>query len=98
MTEAELEREVLALAAKRELRVLSIPDSRRLITGTGYPDLTIAGRRGVLWRELKTEGGQLSADQRRWKYQLLASGQNWGVWRPRDLAAGEVAAQLDLIR
>jgi hypothetical protein len=94
MTEKELEAEVLALADKMRLAVLVIPDSRRLVYGPGYPDLTVFGRSGVLYRELKTEGGKLSRPQVAWKYKIQGTGGNWGIWRPGHLAAGRIEYEL----
>src|SRR5690349_10643155 len=48
---------------------------------TGYPDLTLARRGVVLYRELKSETGVLSKEQKAWGVEL---GDLWGVWRPRD--------------
>jgi hypothetical protein len=55
-------------------------DSRR--SERGYPDLTIAGPRGVIFRELKSSTGRLSPDQRRWLDRLTEAGADAGVWRP----------------
>lgn len=67
-------------------------DSRRSVPG--YPDLTIAGRRGVAWIEVKTGGGRLKPKQTAWRWMLLASGQRYMVVRPADWAAGTVQAAL----
>ena len=50
----------------------------------GYPDLTIAGPRGVLWAEVKGAAEELSSSQVDWKWILLASGQAWRIWRTCD--------------
>ena len=50
----------------------------------GFPDLVVIGRGGVLWRELKSEYGILKSEQRALGYTLLASGQDWRVWKPSD--------------
>jgi hypothetical protein len=93
VTEKELEAEILRLAGKLRLVVLVIPDSRRLVRGPGYPDLTVFGR-GVLYRELKTEGGKLSGAQIAWRYTIQGAGGNWGLWRPEHLAAGRIETEL----
>lgn len=49
--------------------------------GKGYPDLTLARDGVVIFRELKSNTGTLSAEQKAWGAQL---GDAWGVWRPRD--------------
>src|SRR6185437_6320236 len=70
-------------------------DSRR--SPAGYPDLTIVGPRGVLFRELKTQRGKISAEQQRWLDALTAAGQNAAVWRPASLLSGAIAAELTAI-
>lgn len=51
--------------------------------GKGFPDLVIVGG-GVLYRELKSNTGYPSQEQRAWISALGASGADVGVWRPRD--------------
>ena len=67
-------------------------DSRR--APPGYPDLTIAGRRGVLWAEVKSERGKMQPRQQDWRYMLQASGQQWRLWRPADWTSGQIHADL----
>ena len=50
----------------------------------GFPDLVIVGRRGLLYRELKTEVGKVSDEQSRWVAALREAGQDADVWRPAD--------------
>ena len=92
MTEAELQDEVLGLAAKLGLLAGITPDSRR--SPRGEPDLRIAGPRGQIWAELKDGGGRLKPAQVQWKYMLLAGGARWVLWRPRDWVAGRVQSAL----
>lgn len=47
----------------------------------GFPDLVLAKEETVLFRELKTNTGRLSPEQREW---LAHLGNLGGVWRPRD--------------
>lgn len=47
----------------------------------GFPDLALAKGGRVLLRELKTDRGVLSPEQKVW---LAALGEHGGVWRPRD--------------
>ena len=63
----------------------------------GWPDWTILGPAGGLFRELKSQRGQLSIDQRRVGSRLERAGFDWAVWRPADLISGVVAAQLSRI-
>jgi hypothetical protein len=59
----------------------------------GWPDLVIIGSQ-VLYRELKTETGVLSAEQKRVGARLADAGADWAVWRPRDLRSGVIERQL----
>lgn len=69
-------------------------DSRR--SAPGFPDLVLVnpatGR--VLFRELKTNKGRVTVDQRAWLDGLTAAGQDAGVWRPNDYDNGAIIAQL----
>jgi len=69
-------------------------DSRR--SAPGFPDLVlVSSRRGrVLFRELKTDKGRVSPDQRTWIDGLTAAGMDAGVWRPSDLTSGRILAEL----
>jgi hypothetical protein len=54
--------------------------------GKGFPDLVLVHPKyGVLFRELKTDTTQLSADQEAWRDSLLDAGADWDIWRPRDM-------------
>ena len=93
MTEAELMEHIRALVAGLGLHAFHAADSRRS-WGRGYPDLTIVGRGGCIWRECKTEHGGLSPEQRQWGDTLKHAGQNWRTWRPRDLLDGSIGREL----
>ena len=67
-------------------------DSRR--SPSGFPDLVCVGPRGVLFRELKTQRGKVSAPQREWLDALAAAGADADIWRPSDLLSGRIAAEL----
>lgn len=95
VTERELEREVRRLLEERGLYGYHAPDSRR--AAAGFPDWVIIGKRGVLWRELKSRYGGLSDEQRRVGWLLRLSGEDWDVWRPEDFLRGRIVAQLDAI-
>jgi len=56
-------------------------DSRR--NDPGIPDLLMLRER-LIWRELKTQRGRLSAEQAAWGERLLRGGQDWAIWRPSD--------------
>lgn len=95
MTEAELDRHVLQMIRSLGLFGYHAPDSRRA-TGAGMTDWVIIGRR-VLWREDKTDDGRLSSAQTRVRYALVAAGQDWAIWRPRDYRSGRIWAELSAI-
>jgi hypothetical protein len=62
----------------------------------GWPDSVIIGKR-VIFRELKSEHGSLTADQRRVGDMLKRAGQSWAVWRPSDLLDGSIAKELTAV-
>jgi hypothetical protein len=85
MTEAELRSTVVEQAHARGWRVFSLPiaKTRRPVKdAVGYPDLTLARQRRVLFIELKTEHGVQSAEQMRWMIDLP----DYHVVRPADLS------------
>lgn len=53
-------------------------------TRKGFPDLTVWGNGRVFFRELKTDRGQLTREQRFTLLKLRQSGADVDVWRPRD--------------
>jgi hypothetical protein len=68
------------------------PDSRR--ERAGWPDLVIAGPRGILFAEIKSEDGRVTQAQWRTGRQLLAWGHTWAEWRPADWLNGHVQGRL----
>lgn len=91
VTEDELDAAVRRLLAEMCLYGHHSHDSRR--EAPGWPDWVIVGT-GVLYRELKSARGVLSAPQTRVRDALRHAGQDWGVWRPADLVSGRVGAEL----
>ena len=96
MNEAELERGVRDLLKVYRLHGFHAHDSRKS-AGPGFPDWTICGTGGLIFRELKSETGQLSPEQRRWRNVLVAAGQDWAVWRPEDLRTGRIVRELQAV-
>ncbi len=92
MTEAELQEHVRLMCAQLRLYHYHPHDSRR--SAPGWPDSVIIGPGGIIFRELKTQTGRLSADQKHVGYLLTAAGLSWAVWRPSDLASGTIGRQL----
>jgi hypothetical protein len=62
-------------------------------TGKGWPDLILLRDR-LLFRELKSETGRISADQQRIIAQLQRAGQDMAVWRPSDWYSGRIEEEL----
>ena len=62
----------------------------------GFPDLVLVHPRTgtVLFRELKSTRGRLSADQEKWLAALALGDANVGVWRPEDWMAGDIQSEL----
>lgn len=96
MTEKALLEQVRRAAAVLGLACYHTHDSRR--SEPGFPDVVLVGRRGVLWRELKTERGRLTAPQQVWLDRLATTGQDARVWRPSDLISGAVVDEMKGVR
>jgi len=91
MTENELKKLVLRLAYSQGWAVYHVPQTTmRNGGGTGYPDLTLARDREVLWFELKQQKANVSAEQRLWFDALPA----YYIIRPSDWESGLVAELL----
>jgi Archaea-specific pyridoxal phosphate-dependent enzymes len=69
-------------------------DSRR--SEPGFPDLVLGhpGRGLLLFRELKTEKGKTTAKQDEWIIRLGLTGNDAGVWRPRDWVSRRIHTEL----
>lgn len=79
--EASFMSAVIGYCRVKRCLVYHTHDARR--SEPGFPDLVIARPDiGVLYRELKTNRGRLTADQRRWLDVLKACGADAGVWTP----------------
>lgn len=79
MTEANFQYLIISYARSHGWRVYHTYDSRR--SEPGFPDLVLV-RREVLYRELKSEKGRLTAAQKAWGESLTKAGANYAVWRP----------------
>jgi hypothetical protein len=94
MLEKELLTEVLRLCERYHQAAYHTSDSRKVMgPGIGFPDLVIAGK-DVIFAELKSPGGSMSWKQTEWKYRLRAAKADCYLWRPSDLASGEIEAVL----
>ena len=63
-------------------------------SAAGWPDWVIVGRGGILYRELKSEAGSLSPEQRHVGELITRAGGNWAVWRPTQRLDGTIAREL----
>ncbi len=81
--EQQFQKVVEEIAKEKGWKTYHVPyeDGRR---PPGFPDLVLV-RDKVLFRELKTDTGELSASQRVWINQLRKAGANVEVWRPEDM-------------
>lgn len=73
MTEAELRKRVVDMAHRYGWMVFSLPiaKTRRPVKdASGYPDLTLARDRRVLWIELKQDNGTMRHEQMIWMHEL----------------------------
>lgn len=95
MTEAQLQQAITDLARWLRLYVYHTRDSRG--SARGFPDLVIVGPHGILWRELKSDSGNLAVDQRAWGRALVRAGAGWSVWRPADWHSGRVRRELEAL-
>ena len=82
ITEKHFQSHVLRYAKKRGWHVYHTHDSRR--SEPGFPDLVLV-RNKVLFRELKTDKGRLTAAQKAWGESLTTAGADYAVWRPKAL-------------
>ena len=83
LTEKQWQAWVIEAAHTFGWHVYHTYDSRR--SHIGYPDLTLVRPPEVLFVELKTEKGRLSASQRVWSELLQACpGVDYYLWRPSD--------------
>jgi len=82
MTEAQFQQKVTDLCDWLGLKWHHETDSRK--SKKGFPDLVIAGPGGVLFAELKSQKGRVSAAQRGWLSTLGDAGANCYLWRPSD--------------
>lgn len=93
VSESAFQAQVVALAQTMGWRVQHSRPSQvggkwmTAITGdVGFPDLVLAHRtKGVVFAELKTQHGRLSAEQIEWRNAITHGGGEYHLWRPDDL-------------
>ena len=82
-TERDFQNSVVELARIHHWNVYSIPDSR-LVSLSGFPDLTLWRGRQFFFAELKTDKGKVTEIQERVHAELRQAAQIVVVWRPKD--------------
>ena len=83
MKEKEFQRDVTKAATDLGWLWYHTHDSRRSVPG--FPDLVLVRRGRIIFAELKTDKGKLSAAQECWGAELeCCEGIEYYVWRPRD--------------
>jgi hypothetical protein len=81
VAEKDFQATVVAAAEQLGWRAFHTYDSRR--SEPGFPDLVLVRER-VVFVELKTERGRVSAEQAAWVAALCEAGAECHVWRPGD--------------
>lgn len=81
-SEAQFQRWVIDFARLNGWLCYHTRDSRG--SEAGFPDIVAIRGDRILFRELKTETGKVSAEQARWIAALEHAGQDVAVWRPSD--------------
>ena len=94
MTETELQRLIADLCGWLGVAHFHVLNAKGMTRG--WPDSVIVGQR-ILYRELKSEAGRLTPEQRQVGYRIKAAGGDWDVWRPRDWLSGRVERELRLL-
>jgi hypothetical protein len=93
MSENELEQHMRRILADLPgVLAYHTHDSRH--SASGYPDWTLVGPRGVLFRELKRQAKKPTPQQAGWLVALKRAGQDAGVWRPAQLLDGTIGREL----
>ena len=92
MTEKQLQSAVVQLAELLGYSVYPTYDSRR--SQPGFPDLVLCRPPRLLFVELKTTKGKLTAEQKAWGERLIDSGAEYRIWRPSHWNAGAINVAL----
>lgn len=79
--EAGFQQAIIVMAKYLGWKVYHTYDSRR--SDPGFPDLVLVRGR-VLYREVKSDTGRLTKEQKEWIDLLRIAGQDVDVWRPAD--------------
>ena len=93
LAESAFQSTVIELAQIQGWKVCHFSDSRRPgpygqwvgdSGARGWPDLVLVRDHSILFRELKSEKGRLTPQQKEWLEALTGAGQDAKVWRPSD--------------
>lgn len=95
MPERELQQLVADLCQLLGLLHFHVKHSRGMTAG--WPDSVIIGSK-VIYRELKSEAGKLTPEQRAVGDKLQAAGADWKVWRPSDWLTGGIDLELRVLK
>ena len=82
-SERNLQNRILEAAKALGWLTYHTHDSRR--SAPGYPDLTLVRSRRLIFAELKSVKGKVTAEQQEWLDRLSATGAECYTWRPADL-------------
>lgn len=72
-------RRLLTEIYRRRLLAHWCSDSRHCY-GHGFPDLMIIGPHSLIFREIKVNGSETTAEQDRWGWALVSANADWGIW------------------
>lgn len=94
MSERQLQELIIELAKRMGWLAYHTFDSRR--STPGFLDLVMVHprQRRILWRELKSETGTTTPEQKAWISALSLVGADVDVWRPRDWVSGRIEREL----
>jgi hypothetical protein len=92
VTELELHRQVVMLAARHDVQLHHAHHPVR--DRPGFPDLVLLGTAAAAFRELKSERGRLSPEQQQMGARSAAAGLDFDVWRPSDLENGRIELEI----
>ena len=92
MSEADVDRHVFLLA--KALKVYAYHPRISVGSKKGWPDWSLIGTGGMIFRENKSASGKCTPEQRAVGYALQALGMDWDVWRPADVISGRIEREL----
>lgn len=82
MNETQWQARITDLCDWYRMKWYHVNDSRK--DKSGFPDLVIVGKHGVVFAELKSDTGKVSMAQREFLDALHVAGAEVYIWRPED--------------